>query len=52
VYLDQSELFHAAYEKACLKSNLIINPNGAHGWKPMMNRERATILEILKSTFK
>ncbi len=52
VYLDQSELFHAAYEKAGLKSRLMINPKGAHGWKPMMDQERTAILDILKSTFK
>lgn len=51
VYLDQSELFHAACEQTEVPSQLLIFPDKGHGWKTPQGGEREAILASLKRWF-
>ncbi len=48
VFLDQSEILRDAYFKDGLEAELIVNPQGGHGWKQAFEGERESILSSLK----
>jgi len=51
VFLNQSEILRDAYSKAGLDAELIVNPQGGHGWKKAIAGERETILSKLRRWF-
>ena len=51
VFPDQSEIFRDACEEKGVEVELLVHPDGGHGWNPPMKGEREAILESLAEWF-